>query len=135
MVRSQRMWSFIAAQIAASPYFHGNRQLVAIQRVRILARLWPFFRVPGILLSVLWVGVNQFHDEIAVGTGGGSKQLRRERPRNHKIAIQRLAHESENIRSVIDEPLIGNLPGSPVALGVGRRYWPLTIRHGIVRIG
>ena len=49
--------------------------------------------------------------------------------------IERRADERENIWTVIDEALVCDFPGAPIAARIGRRDRSSAVRHGIRRIG
>ena len=52
-----------------------------------------------------------------------------------EIVIERIADETQNVGTMIDEALVGDFPGAPVAPGIGRRDGTLAIGHGIGGIG
>ena len=59
----------VALKITAAAHLHRNRQFVSIQRLGVLAWLRAVIRIPGVLLRVLRIYVDQLDDEIAVASG------------------------------------------------------------------
>ena len=117
----QRVRLFVADEITAATDLHGDGQLVAIQRLRVLTGLGALVRVPGRLLSVVGINVDQFHDEVRIGARSGCKEFGGERPGDDKIVFEWRADITQHVRTIVDKPLIGDFPGAPVSSGIGRR--------------
>src|SRR5208337_1384855 len=85
----------VAGEIPPAANLHSDGELIAVERFRVLAGLGAFFGIPGIFLSVLGEDVDEFDDEIAVGSRSGSKKRCGERSGYNEIMIERRAHKGQ----------------------------------------
>ena len=115
----QRSGMFETLQVAAAENFHGDGELVAIEGLRVLARLRAVIGGPGIFLGVFGENVDEFYDEVAVGAGGRGEKIRGDLTGDGDVVIERRSFESENVRTILDEALIGHFPAAPIAFGIG----------------
>ena len=105
--------------VPAPADLHRDRQLVAVDRPGILARFGPVLGVPGVLLRILRIGVDQLDDEVGIGPGGGGEEVRGQLTGHGQIVLQRCAYERQHVGPPIDEALVGSLPRPPVTGGIG----------------
>src|SRR6185436_10392774 len=75
LVRHERIRMFVTREITATPDLHRNRQLVAVQRARVLTWLWSSLRLPRVRLRVFRINVNQLDDEVAIGARSSGDEL------------------------------------------------------------
>src|ERR1051325_5309282 len=110
----------VAREIAATPNLHRNRQFVAVQRARVLTWLWPCLSLPGILLRVFRINVNQLDDEVSVGARRSSEELRCDFASNSQIFFKRRTGKCQHMRAAIDETLVCDFPSLPITGRIGR---------------
>ena len=103
--------------------------------MRVLARLRSSFGIPIVFLHIVRINVNQLDDEIAVAAGSRSEEFGSEWAGDGEVVVEPSTDVAQNVGAMIDEALIGNFPGAPIARRVSGRNRPLTIWNRICRIG
>lgn len=131
----ERRGMFVALVIASAPDFHSDGQFIAVERFRVLSRRRTGPRIPRVFLRFLRKNVDQFYDEVAVGSRRGSEQFRRKLAGDGEIVFEWRRLEAEDVRTVVYEALVGYFPRAPVTAGVSGRDGPLTLGNRIGWIG
>src|SRR5262249_23120813 len=90
----------------------------------------------GFVRIILRVHVNELHDPVCVGTGGGGEQVRDDVARYGEIMVERRHLPGYNARPQVDEALIFNEPGGPArhdSISAADRAVPVRDRKRRVR--